>query len=175
VAVLIQSNKYKHPFDEVDGDFELSYGVDGIIKDKLAKCLPTFSRTLAISIAMFIFSFLPLLYSGILSNSKTLPLYMLVVLILLIGIGVYQLILVSARKNAYEKILKQGDFAPDKIKVIKKAEQVGAFYWPLVVAIYLGWSLWTHDWHITWIVWPVGALFFAALLGLAQLVAPKEK
>ena len=175
VSILIQSNKYKHAMDDLNGNFELSYGIEGVIKDKLTKYLPTFTRTVAICVATFILSVLPLLYTGLISDSDTLPLFMLIVLIFLVGLGVYQLILVSARKNAYEMILKQGDFAPEKVKELKQEEQVGAFYWPLVVAIYLGWSLWTHDWHITWIVWPVGGLIFAALLGFIQLVAPKNK
>lgn len=174
VSILIHSNKYKHVIDDLNGDFELSYGIEGVYKEKLTKYLPSYTRTVAIAVVTFIFSVLPLLYAGLISDSDTLPLYMLIIMVFLVGTGVYQLILVSARKNAYEMILKQGDFEPEKVKENKREEQIGAFYWPLVVAIYLGWSLWTHDWHITWIVWPVGGLIFAALLGFVQMVAPKE-
>ncbi|MCL1049828.1 hypothetical protein L2755_09365 [Shewanella abyssi] len=38
-----------------------------------------------------------------------------------------------------------------------------------LTAIYLGWSLWTMNWGVTWIVWPVGAVLFAALVGLMEL------
>lgn len=175
ISILIHSNQYKHAIDDLNGDFELSYGIEGVYREKLHKYLPTFTRTVTIAVVTFILSVLPLLYAGLISNSDTLPLFMLIVLIFFVGLGVYQLILVNARKNAYEKILKQGDYEPEKAKELKQEEQVGAFYWPLVVAIYLGWSLLTHDWHITWIVWPVAGLVFAALLGFIQLVAPKKK
>ncbi|RGN82342.1 XRE family transcriptional regulator, partial [Blautia obeum] len=37
-------------------------------------------------------------------------------------------------------------------------------------AIYLAWSFWTMSWDITWIVWPVAGVLFAALLGVVKMV-----
>ena len=35
--------------------------------------------------------------------------------------------------------------------------------WPIVVAVYLGWSFLSGNWGITWIVFPVAALIFGAI------------
>jgi hypothetical protein len=43
-----------------------------------------------------------------------------------------------------------------------------------VTAIYIGWSLWTMHWGITWIVWPIAAILYASLLGLVNLLS-KDK
>ncbi len=59
-----------------------------------------------------------------------------------------------------------------RINVRKK---IGAFYWPLVTAVYIGWSLWTMDWGITWIIWPVAGIAFAALIGLFGMFEGNEK
>ena len=40
----------------------------------------------------------------------------------------------------------------------------------LDTAIYLAWSFWTMSWDITWIVWPVAGVLFAALLGVVKMV-----
>lgn len=40
---------------------------------------------------------------------------------------------------------------------------IAAFYWPLLVAIYLGWSFIGSAWHLSWIVWPIGAVLFGAI------------
>lgn len=175
VAILIHSNRHTNDIDKLAGNFELSYGVEGVVKEKLNKYLPKFTTTVSIAVAEFILSVLPLLYAGIMGKTDAFPLFMLAFMFLLIGHGVYMLVNVSARKDAYEMILKQGEFAPEKIEENEEAEKLGAFYWPLVVAIYLGWSFWTYDWHITWIVWPVAGLVFAALTGLVQMFKPKEK
>ena len=49
-----------------------------------------------------------------------------------------------------------------KIRVIGV---ISAVFWPLVTAGYLGWSFATGDWHITWILWVISGLVFAAVSG----------
>lgn len=175
IAILIHSSKYDHTIDDMKGNFELSYGIEGVIKDKLNKYLPTFTRTVSIAVALFILSMLPLLYAGVLGLSDALPLFMLAFMALLVGFGVFMLVNVSARKDAYELILKQGEFDPETIEKNEDYEKFGAFYWPLIVAIYLGWSFWTGDWGFTWIVWPVAGMVFVAIAGLIRMFKPSEK
>ena len=52
----------------------------------------------------------------------------------------------------------------------KKTEAFTGAYWCLTTAIYLGWSLWTKQWDITYIVWPVAAALYAALYGIVKVV-----
>lgn len=175
ISILIHSNKYQDDIEKLGGNFELSYGVEGVVKEKLNKYLPKFTSTVSIAVAEFILSVLPLIYAGVMGKTDALPLFMLAFMFLLIGHGVYMLVNVNARKDAYEMILKQGEFEPQKMEDNEDAEKLGAFYWPLIVAIYLGWSFWTNDWHITWIVWPVAGLLFAALIGFLQMFKSDEK
>ena len=43
-------------------------------------------------------------------------------------------------------------------------------YWCLVVVIYLGWSFWTNNWKMTWIIWPVAGVLYAAILGIVKMI-----
>lgn len=52
---------------------------------------------------------------------------------------------------------------------------VASIYWPLVTAIYLGWSFWTMDWDRTWIVWPVAAALFAAIAAITSAMSPRRR
>ena len=52
-------------------------------------------------------------------------------------------------------------------------DAVGAVYWPVVVAVYLGWSFWTGKWGVTWVVWPVAALLFAAVVSAVHAARRK--
>jgi len=92
----------------------------------------------------------------------------------MIATGIYILIPVSAKYEAYNRILKEERFGTRKSKREKRIEKLAAFYWPLLTTIYIGWSLWTMRWGVTWIVWPVGAILFIALIGLMELLN-KEK
>lgn len=40
---------------------------------------------------------------------------------------------------------------------------IASFYWPLLTAIYLGWSFIGNAWGDSWIIWPIGAVLFGAI------------
>lgn len=65
---------------------------------------------------------------------------------------------------------KEGDFTKKEKLAKKKTETFTGAYWCLTTAIYLGWSLWTKQWNITYIVWPVAAVLYAAMYGIVKVV-----
>ncbi len=175
VSFFIRTNQFESDVETIDNErFELSYGVHSAFKEKLQKYRSTYNLKLSISIGLFIFSFVPLMLGGILFSGAPVTLLMLNVLLLMIGVGIYVLVPVSAKYEAYNSILQEGSYGSTKSKRTRRAEKFAAFFWPLLIAIYLGWSLWTMDWGITWIVWPVGALLFVALLGLMELLVKDD-
>lgn len=175
VSFFIRTNQHESDFETIDNnEFELAYGVHSAFTEKLQKYRNTYNLKLSISIGLFIFSFVPLMFGSMLFKGSEVTLLMLNVLLLMIAVGVYILIPVSAQYEAYCSILKEGNYGSTKSKRARRVEKLAAFYWPLLVAFFLGWSLWTMDWGITWIVWPVGAVFFVALVGLMELLNKDE-
>lgn len=152
-----------------ENEFELKYGVEGIFKEKLNQFKGRYSAVLGISIAMYIISPLPLITAGALDSSEPVLMLTLVILIAIVGLATYILIPVSMKRDAIDCVLGEGDFTESKKKESKLSEKVGGVYWPIIVAIYLGWSFYTMDWGITWIVWPVAGVAFAAVLGIVAL------
>ena len=170
VSYFIKMNQYEADFDTIDNEqFELSYGVHSVFQEKLKQFRPTYNRRLSLGIFLFISSFAPLILTAVLHGGQDLVKLMLIVLMLMISAGLFLVIPASSEFEAYNNILKDRDMESVKSKRAKRAEKLAAFYWPLLVAIFLGWSLWTMDWGVTWIIWPVGAVLFAALLGLMEL------
>jgi hypothetical protein len=45
----------------------------------------------------------------------------------------------------------------------------GGVYWPAVTLIYILISFLSESWEVTWIIWPVAALAWVALVGLARV------
>ena len=174
VSYFIKTNQYESGIATIDSEpFELAYGVHSVVQEKLHKFRGTYNLRLSLAIFLFIISFVPLMFSNIFFEGADLTFMMLIVLILIIAIGIYILIPVSARYDAYNNILKD-NFVTEQSKRAKRAEKLAAFYWPLLTAIFLGWSLWTMEWGVTWIIWPVGAVLFAALVGLMELMEKEE-
>ena len=114
------------------------------------------------------------MFASMLFRGPSITLMMLIVLMLTIAAGIYIVSPVAAKYEAYNNILKDGPLDTVKSRRVKRAEKLAAFYWPLLIAIFLGWSLWTMDWGVTWIIWPVGAVLFAALVGLMELLDKEE-
>jgi transcriptional regulator with XRE-family HTH domain len=175
VVLFIRINQYKDDFEILEAaPFELVYGVRSVFIEKIKKYKPIYIKKVSIGVILFITSVIPLLMVSLLVRSGILSLIMVVVLILMIGVGISIIIPTSIEYNTLNFIVGEGDYAPHKVKQTKRIEKLGAFYWPLVAAIYIGWSLWTMAWGITWIVWPVAAIGFAALIGLAGLFESKS-
>ncbi|MGL1957152.1 MAG: helix-turn-helix domain-containing protein [Colwellia sp.] len=175
ISFFIKTNQYESDIAVIDNEaFELAYGVHSVFKEKLKKFRATFNRRLSIGIFMFIISFLPLMLVSIFYNGSDIILVMLIVLIFMIAAGIYIVAPASAKYDAYNNILKDHCLEAAKSKRIKRAEKLAAFYWPMLTAIFLGWGLWTMDWGVNWIVWPVGAVLFAALVGLMELLDKEE-
>lgn len=152
---------------------ELEYGVESIMKEKMEAFSPIYTRNVSISVSMFVLCAVPLILAGIFDAGDLFLMMMVVLMILLVGLGVYLIIPTSSQYDAYKCLLSEGEFTREAKKKNKKAEKIGAIYWPLVTAIYLGWSLWTMAWGITWIIWPVAGVLFAAIMGLVHYLKPE--
>lgn len=94
---------------------------------------------------------------------------MLCVTLLAAGIGVMLFIVAGVRWASMQKILKEGEFSEAGKKRSKLTEAVGTVYWLAATAVYLGWSFWTNDWHMTWMVWPIAGVLFAGVMAICNL------
>ena len=74
------------------------------------------------------------------------------------------------RQRNHLTLLQEGEYTKEEKLFKKKTDTFSGVYWCLTTAIYLAWSFWTMSWDITWIVWPVAGVLFAALLGVVKMV-----
>lgn len=171
VSIFIRSSQYEAEFEKFeDEEFELVYGVRSILKERLDQFKPTYQVKVSISVMMFITCVIPLIVAALLGGSKFWVLMMVIVLMLMLTLGIYIIMPVSTEYNAYNLLVGEGDYSPKKKHITKRTEKVASFYWPLLLAIYLAWSFWTMAWGTTWIIWPVGAVLFGAIIGLVGMV-----
>ena len=154
-----------------EGKFELEYGVKSIFKERFEDFNKHYVKNLSLGIAICIISVVPLLIAGIYDAPDRLLMMMLALLLATSGIGIYIIIPATSIKAVYMCLLKEDDYSPKYIKENEKIEKFAGFYWPIVVAIFLGWSLFTSDWDISWVVWPIAALLY---IGISSLLDTKD-
>lgn len=136
---------------------------------------PARIRALQISVLLWILSPAPLLAFAFLDDTvaqKQLWVLLGVVLILGIVAAGLLVLLPTAWAESVRHRLAHGqsraagsgpnadDFGEDEHSVVGV---IAAFYWPLLTAIYLGWSFIGNAWGQSWIIWPVGAVLFGAI------------
>ena len=100
---------------------------------------------------------------------------MLCVTLFIVAIGVTFFIVAGVRWASMQKLLREGEFSDRGKRKNKITEAIGRAYWLIATAVYLGWSFFTNDWHITWIVWPIAGVLFAVLELVCDLVIDKNE
>ncbi|MCI9293470.1 MAG: helix-turn-helix transcriptional regulator [Erysipelotrichaceae bacterium] len=153
--------------------FECEYGVKGMVKEKQKIFHPAYVKCNMIGSCICVISPIPLLI-GSFTENDFLMVIMLVATIFLAGIGVMFFIYAGVRWTSMQKLLKEGDFTLQEKRKNKIKEDIGSIYWLIVTAIYLGWSLITNKWGITWIIWPVAGVLFGGLMCLCNIFVDKE-
>lgn len=142
-------------------DIDTEYGVNGMVKERRDAYAETHSRRLIIGVMLCIISAVPLLgahavrYSN---NTDLFPILGVVLLLVMCAIGVKLIVLTCTRQGGFERLLEEGDYT----RLNKKAGKYDGVYWAIATAVYLGWSFATSRWDISWIVWPVAGVLFAA-------------
>ena len=171
VFIFIKTGIKSSPLQYLEQEpFETEYGVTGLVKEKNQSYQDQYSFSLACGVVLCILSVIPLIIAGCMEASDYVCTLCLVALMILASGGVNILIRVSTIKSSYDTLLQEGDFTKKEKLAKKKTETFTGAYWCLTTAIYLGWSLWTKQWDITYIVWPVAAVLYAALYGIVKVV-----
>ena len=173
VVIFMRCGFHSAPYRFIElGEFRAENDVNDMVRARKMQFRSAYLRGNLIGVCLCILSPLAL-FSGILSENDFTQVLLLCVTLLLAGIGVVFFILVGVRWASMERLLREGDFAPKtksgsfkracKIRVESLDEQLNSAYWLLTTTIYLAWSLFTHDWGKTWIVWPVAGVLFCAI------------
>ena len=95
---------------------------------------------------------------------------MMVIVIIAVALFVYS----GTKWSALQKLLAEGEYSKNGKKINGTMEKVSGIYWPLVLAVYLGYSFITNDWGRSWIVWPVAAVLFAVVSAIVDLIAGRS-
>ncbi len=164
VVIFITSAAKMKRFQYLENsNFELEYGLVGIIKEKQAAFEPVYVRNTAIGVVLCILCSAPLIIAGLFEASNSMLTFLVVLLLATLSVAIYIFIPTGTIKDSYDQLLREGEFAPKELEESKRASKFAGFYWPMVTAVYLGWSFYTNDWGITWIIWPLASLVFAGI------------
>lgn len=176
VAIFILCGFRNAPYKFLDEDvpFELEYGVRGMVQEKQKAYRNTYIKSNIIATCLCVLSPIPI-FIGAFTEDEVVVIVMLCLMMAIAAVGVFIFIQAGVRWASMQKLLKEGEFSPHEKKKAGIKETIGLVYWLLLTAVYLTWSFLTNDWHITWIVYAVGGVLFAALMAACDLFINKNK
>lgn len=150
--------------------FETEYGVSGMVRERRDKYEPAFIRNIAIGVVLCILSVIPTIMTGVMEADDSICGLSVGLLLIIVSIGVNILIRAGMIKSSYDTLLQEGEYTKEEKHIKKKTDDFSGAYWCLVVVIYLGWSFSTNNWKMTWIIWPVAGILYAAVLGIVKMI-----
>ena len=158
--VSIGAASLMKPFDYLKyDDFELEYGVEGVVKERSEAAEHRRVVFRSISISLIILSVAPLILAGVLGAPEATLIFLSGLMLILIAAAVFLSIFSSAVSAGCKTLLEEsGSAESDDRAGREKSKKFYSIYWPIVVAVYLLLSFLTKQWDNTWVVWPVAAL-----------------
>lgn len=174
VAIFIANGMQMDKYDYLEKEvLSLEYGVSGIVEMKKENFEPTHKQCIVIGVGLCITSAVPLLLAAGFEASDSILLYCVCLLLGFVAFGVFLFVWSGMIWGSYQKLLEEGDYTRKKKLENKKNDNLSMVYWSIVITIYLGYSFYTFNWHISWIIWPCAGVLFAAVLGVAAMVRRK--
>lgn len=176
VTVLILNGMKLSAYEYLEKEeIALAYGVQGIVEKRKQEDEGRYRLAHTIGVVLCILSVVPLIVTSCLEMPDLLIVSMVCFLLCLVAVAVHLFIRTGMSWGSYQKLLQEGDYTKEEKEANKKLSFLPGIYWCTVTAIYLGISFTFDNWDVSWIVWPVAGVFFAAVMGIVRQIVCRKK
>ncbi|MBO6297412.1 MAG: hypothetical protein J6N53_01090 [Lachnospiraceae bacterium] len=95
-----------------------------------------------------------------------------VMLLLMVGVGVFFIVNSSIVRDSFEKILKLNDEKTMSSQFVEaqkvlyenpRLNNLMSVYWPTITCIYLSYSFLTFNWGSSWLIWPIAGIVHSVI------------
>lgn len=167
VGVFIACGMKTSPYEYLEKEpIETEYGVTGMVREKQRQYKETYTRKNITAACVCVLSVVPLLTAACVTENDFTLAASLSLTLLLAGVGAGLFITAGVPWASMQKLLQEGDYTAELKRNSHWRGSISTAYWLVVVAGYLGYSLYTNDWKMSWVVWPVAGVLYAALVNI---------
>ena len=171
VAIMITSSIKAERYEFLEKEaIDTAYGVSGMVKERKERYADAHTRELVLGIVLCVLSAVPLMATIMISEEDIVCAIGACMVLAFVAVGVFFICKSSFVWGGYQKLLEEGDYTRETKADNKKVQPVLHIYWLLVVAIYLAYSFITFQWHRSWIIWPVAAVFSVVVKEIVKMI-----
>lgn len=171
VGLFIYAGMRLSKFEFLEGNFTLPAHLQKEIEDKKDAFTPSFTVAIIIGVSLCILAPLLILLPFLLTGPGVLEPYWVVAMLLTIAIAVFVFVYAGNIKEAYDKLLKTGDYSrePDR----KFVNAVSSVIWPIAILLYLLLGFLGGHWSRAWIIFPI-AVFVTIIFNAIFKIVKKD-
>ena len=175
VGLFIFSGSLISPYKYLENEaIDTEYGVSGMAKEKKEKHRPSHIRDIVIGVMLFILCVIPIIVIETVTDSDSAEVIGIASMFVMVAAGVYLIVRSSIINGGYLKLLEEDDYSREK-KLNKSisGSVAMAVYWPIVTAVFIGYSFLTNNWDKSWIIWPVAGLLAVPVVMIEKMLKKK--
>ena len=158
-----------------DNEFYLTDDDYVIIEDQYRDFKESERFRVPLGVMLSIASAVPIIFLGFYGSEFLVERYGILLLVTMVGLGVYQFVKYGMVETAYQKVLNLGEYSVEELRFQKKIEPAAGVYWMLVTFGYLGWSFVTMAWDYTWIVWPIAGITWGIIVLILKTLSNRDR
>ena len=171
VAVFISYGMKLEPYEFIEKEsIATEYGVAGLAQTRRDDFASVHRNCVICGVVLCIISAIPLMIAAAFGAPDFVYVNLAALILVLVACGVALFVWSGMIYDSYQALLEEGEYSREKKLQKKKNSPLSGIYWCLVTALYLGVSFMSRKWDMTWIIWPVAGVLFAAVLGVANAV-----
>lgn len=175
VGIFITNSSYMSEFDYLEKEnFDLDYGVEGIVKQKQASRRNNNTMSIVIGVILLILSILPIIIIDGFAAKGTVEVYAVPTFLFIVSIAVFTLVNNGIKQGAYSKVLQEKDYAVEKKASSKIYGKISGIYWLSATTLYLAYSFIYNAWGNSWIIWPIAGVLFPIVIIITSLIIKED-
>lgn len=171
VSLFISKGLKLSKYEYLDKEaISLDEDIYNIVKERQHNFEEFFKKSIVIGVTLCICSLIPYFIAVAFDSPSFVYVCCTAVLLAIIAVAVYLFVYAGMIYGSFQRLLEEGDYTREKKMLQKQNEMISQLYWGLVVALYLGYSLLTMNWHKSWVIWPCAGVLYAAAMAFANLI-----
>lgn len=165
VSVFIKYGMKMDKFKYMDRPIEVDSSSLRFVEEKNDSFEGKLQQSMAFGVALCIIGAIPLI-----TAEEYIMVICVALLLVLISIGVNMIVKADTLREGYEKVLQIGEYTLEEKENNRKNEHLDTIYWCTIATIYLAYSFYTFNWHISWVIWPCAGVFYAVVEAITKVV-----
>lgn len=176
VAIFILNGSKTAAFKYLEKEmFETEYGVSEMVNEQRQQYKNKYTKSIITGVCICILSIIPIFIGVMINEDDDLFMVLMVsITLLIVGIGVFFLVLSSVVWSGFEKLLEQGDFSKEKKKNKTIMDNISGIWWLTATAVYLIYSFVTKNWGYSWIIWVAAGVLYPVVAAIINSIWQKS-